>query len=324
MSTITFRLDKDKDGWSNESELTFHLEDWEFHYATNRIEARPKPISLVWRICWALVFLGLSGWLASWLLSSPRHGGLSSHTRPAIHQDAAASSAPAVPPGIRLAADQSNVPPHRRQAPATENDLRNMTDAIRRMTEEREKRLTPEQRERREQLQQREQEAEQEHRQRSAQRQEQRQQLDRAFTILGWIALPVQILLILVFGWIGIRHGLIEVVRYPIDRISIARQGKELSIRKRRLLGELAVTRPLAQLSTIRYEVRRIGRRHQPEAASYHWLATLQSRRESGLPGIEFYIAAQDKSPAMSPTPPEKLRRFVRHLQQMTGCELSS
>ena len=70
MSTITFRLDRDKDGWSNRSELTFHIQDWNLAYAEDRIDACPRPVDLFWRVCTAVFFLGIAAWLASWLISS--------------------------------------------------------------------------------------------------------------------------------------------------------------------------------------------------------------------------------------------------------------
>ncbi len=72
MSTITFRLDRDKDGWHNRSELTFHLEEWNLEFTDDGIEGRPQPIALVWRICIAVLFLGIAGYLGSWMLSSAR------------------------------------------------------------------------------------------------------------------------------------------------------------------------------------------------------------------------------------------------------------
>ena len=134
--------------------------------------------------------------------------------------------------------------------------------------------------------------------------------------------MPLVSLCILVVGWIGVSRGVLEVVRYPIDRISIIREGRQLTIRRPRLQHELVVTRPIDQLATICYRVRRIGRKYGMAPASLHWVATLYSRPKSNLPRIEFFVSAQYKFRTLDPPVPHRVVEFLQHLQQLTGSQL--
>ncbi len=298
MSTFTLRWDRDEDGWSGRSELTFHLEDWDLTYSDDRIDGRPRPVSLFWRICTAIFFLGLSGWLAYWLSScawSRTHSDMSAlGNRPSqpssVHRDESSA--------MQLAARPSGIPPQQRNAPASPEELQ-------RMTEELKKQLSPE---RLQQLQQRE-------RERAQERQVKHSKRERVLTILSWTGMLVLVPLTLLLGWIGIRYGVLESIRYPFDRISIAREGPELTIRRPGLRRELVITRPLVDLVAIRYRVRRIGHRH---AVSYHWLATLHSARE--VPRIEFYVESQNRAPLEGQSPPPRCLEFLRHLEKLAGC----
>ena len=156
-------------------------------------------------------------------------------------------------------------------------------------------------------------------------RDEKRRKTDRVFTILMWIGYPFLILLIGAFGWVGIWYGLLEVIRFPIDRLSIrVRQDQELTITRPRLFGTLVLTRTLAELAMITCEVRRVGSAHRHrQSATYHWVTTLHSQRASELPRIEFFIESQDTQPAADQDLPYRFEKFVHKLQELTGCSLS-
>ena len=307
MSTFTLRLDKTKDGWRNKSELTFHFEDWDLHYTESGIEARPQPISLFWRISIAVVFLGISGWLASWLISLWLRGALLGYhdesTRPVRSSMPLAATAAGLLPLVF----QSDGPPHLRASQPATDDIRQMTEEIR-------QRLSPESR----------QKLREQQRTRAAQRTREQAKTatwDRVVTILIRIGLVPAVLFVLAFGWIGIRYGVLEAICFPKDRVCIQRQGDELIIRRTRVFGELVVRRPLAQLAAIQYGFRRIGRRHGGAMPTYHWLAILNARDPERLPRIEFFIEAQPNAP-QDDSPPHKLVQFLQHLKQLTRCNV--
>lgn len=300
MSTISFRLDRDKDGWKHRSDLTFHLEDWDLRYTDEGIDGRPQPISLVWRICTAVIFLGIAGYLAFWLFSSLFRGGQARHG--ALDYRLATAG-----PGVWQVA-QSNVPPHLRNPQPS-------TDDLQRMTEDLKSRMSPEARKRLEERQ----------RESARERNEKRKKSERLLTILSWIGYPFLFLVIGAFGWIGTWYGLLEVIRFPFDRLSIrACENQELTITRPKLWGSLALTRPLAQLTTITCDVRRVGsaRRHR-QSTTYHWVATLHSRHDSELPRIEFFIESQTNEPTAGQDPPYRFEKFVRKLQELSGCRLA-
>jgi hypothetical protein len=282
------------------------LEDWDLRYTDDGIDGRPLPISLVWRICTAVIFLGIAGYLASWLVCSMSRGGQARHGTSNYYLATASIAFWAGPGGSQIA--QSNIPPHQRTPQPG-------TDDLRRMTEQLKARMSPEERRRFESRQ----------RESTRELEEKRKKSGRLLTILMWIGYPFLILLIVAFGWVGIWYGLLEAIRFPIDRLSIRiRDGQELAISRPRLFSTLVLTRPIEELATITCEVRRVGSayRHR-HSTTYHWVASLHSRRASELPRIEFFIESQTRQPTEGQGLPYRCDKFVRKLQQLTGCSLS-
>jgi hypothetical protein len=180
--------------------------------------------------------------------------------------------------------------------------------AIRRMTSEQKRLLSPEALQRLEQL--KAQRAPQELQRRFASRQ--RRWL---LSSMLWILSVLLLALAGASGWIGIRYGVFEALRYPVDRFSIERLDDQLAIRRSGLRRETVLTRKLGELSDITCRARKIGRRH---ATSYHWLVTLHSGFTA--PRVEFYVDTQRAAPADDQLPTLKCLEFLRHLQQLTRC----
>ena len=314
MSTITFRLDRDEDGWHNRSELTFHLEEWNLEFTDDGIEGRPQPIALVWRICIAVLFLGIAGYVGSWMLSSVR-GMLGAQLPPAARPAAAPPGSLAGVSPWPLAVGQATRS-ESRPTQADIDEVQRLGEEIDAMSERLRKRLTPE---RLEELEQAEREQARQRAERDERRRAAAAKLDRAVTTLMWIGFPILLLFTLGFAWIGIWYGVLEIIHFPRDRISIAvNRGAELLIARPRLTKTLTVTRPLDQLSAITAGVCRLGSLRSSHA--YHWVATLHSSAASGLPRIEFYIEAQFSEPTPHDARPLRFEQFLRHLRRLTGC----
>lgn len=317
MSVISFRIERDsRGGWSNRSDLTLHLEDWDLAMFDDRITGRPRAESLFWRIVTMALFL----WLAWMLLIE---------LTPILWFGSSVSAVPVVPrprDGLVIAHTwglllQPQQPANRQQLEA---ELRQSQE---RMLESLE-RADPGARERVEQAVQEDRE------QAAARRREQdarMARIDRIVQIVSWCVSPLVVLLGLVFAWIGYRYGLREILRFPFDRVRIDVQNDPdtgqpaLCVTRARIRRPLQVTRPLQRVSAVQLSVRKIGRRRARSYSSprWHWVATLHSERASGLPRIEFFLESRPTEPSSRRKPPGRTRRFLKSLCRMTGAPLA-
>ncbi|GIW97456.1 MAG: hypothetical protein KatS3mg111_0789 [Pirellulaceae bacterium] len=306
MSSFSIRFDRDWAGWHDRSELTLHLEDWQIHYTDQGIEARPQPISLLWRVCTAVLFLGIAGYLAFWCVQTVVQRQSAARRQSLRHPVVTrAVWLDRTRPTVRLVANPMFA---QVASPSREVDTRELQRLNDRIME----RLGPAGRQRMEELLQESVRRQQESQIRS-------RNIDRVLTLLMWIGYPLLILLIVVFGWVGVRFGLLEVIRYPIDRLSIQLQsGSELVVRRPGVRQELMIRRPITQLSHISCQLCRMGRR---QWRTYHWMATLHCTSSCGLPRIVFFVESQADEPSGDGLPP-RTARFLRRLHQLTRCRV--
>ncbi len=151
------------------------------------------------------------------------------------------------------------------------DEVQRLGEEIDAMSERLRKRLTPERLEELEELERAEREQARQRAERDERRRAAAAKLDRAVTTLMWIGFPILLLFTLGFAWIGIWYGVLEIIHFPRDRISIAvNRGAELLIARPRLTRTLTVTRPLDQLSAITAEVRRLGSLRRGGSHAYH------------------------------------------------------
>lgn len=309
MSTITFRLERGLGGgWSDRSDLTLHLEDWDLEIGPERITGKPRPASLFWRL-FTLVFFGVLGFFMLFRFTpflwfelatagpatAPREVAL----RPVVYQD-------------------TSVPPHLRTPQPTVEDVQRQTEKVL-------EHLSPEARRRVEE------EVARKQRERAARQQEQQarwDRIDRYVRIFGWCVSPLVIGFGLVTNWIGFRYGLLEIIRFPFDRLEIdttdsERHGERvLRLRRPKLKGQLQLIRPMSQLQAIGLSTRKIGRHSSRthSSPSYHWVVTLISTRASDLPRIELFVDSQRDPPSSPTAAPHRVKQVIATLQGMTGC----
>lgn len=309
MSTITFRLDRGLDGgWSDRSDLTLHLEDWDLNIGPDRITGKPRPISLFWRLFTLVFFWGL-GFFTLFRLT------------PFLWFETAGVQPAAAPHAVALRPvvyQDTSVPPHLRTPESTVEDIQRQTDNVL-------EHLSPEARRRVEE------EVSRKRRERAARQQEQQarwDRIDRYVRIFGWCVSPLVILLGLVTAWIGFRYGLLEIIRFPFDRLEIDTIDSELPgeqvlrLRRPKLKGQLQVIRPLSQLQAIGLSIRKVGRRHARSYStpSYHWVITIAAAQLSDLPRIELFVDSQRDPPSSLTAAPHRVTQLITTLEAMTGC----
>jgi hypothetical protein len=135
-------------------------------------------------------------------------------------------------------------------------------------------------------------------------------------TLCWMVLLPVIVLL----GWIALRFGLYDLLRYPFDRLEIrCLESKVLEIRRAGLRRAATSQWKLDELSHLAVRVQEEASRHPHHHHGWVWCVDLVPLGMSDDVRIRFFVERLRSPPGDKMSPPGKTRQFLQDLQQMTA-----
>lgn len=138
--------------------------------------------------------------------------------------------------------------------------------------------------------------------------------------VIGTLCWMVLLPVIMLLGWIALRFGLYDLLRYPFDRLEIrCLESKVLEIRRAGLRRTATSQWKLDELSHFAVRVQEEVSRHPHHHHGWVWCVDLVPFGTSDDVRIRFFVERLRSPPGDKMSPPGKTRQFLQDLQQMTG-----